>query len=180
MSLNPFELQLSSAIQRFHMLQRSGDREPGGSKLLPRALDELERALEELRVAQDQLVENRSRLEGMQAELTRQYEKYWQLFDEMPQAYVVTKPDTTITEANLAAAELLNVSQRFLAGKTLSVFVCEDRSGFLQAAARAAGEREPTEMTLRIRPRERATIGISATIRGGETLRWVLSRRVGD
>jgi PAS domain S-box-containing protein len=110
--------------------------------------------------------------------LTAQYEKYWELFNEMPQPYVVTKADTTITEANEAAAELFNVSQRFLCGKTLSLFVCENRTGFLQAVDRTAelGLAEPTEMTMRIRPRERGAIDVAARVRGGKSLRWVLRR----
>jgi PAS domain-containing protein len=176
MALNSLELQLATAVQRFHALQRGSDDPRASGKMLSRALDELEKAIEELRVAQEQLVDNRTRLEGLQAELTRQYQKYWELFDEMPQPYIVTKPDTTIMEANQASAELLNVSQRFLAGKTLSVFVCEDRTGFLQAAERAAAAAEPTELKLRIRPRERAPMDVTAKIRGGEALRWVLAR----
>jgi PAS domain-containing protein len=175
MAINSLELQLAHAVQRFNVLQRSGGADPG-SKLLPRAMDELEKALEELRVAQEQLVENRFRLEGMQAELTRQYQKYWELFDEMPQPYIVTKPDTTITEANQASAELLNVSQRFLTGKTLSVFVCENRSGFLQAVDHAASVTEATQLNFRIRPRERAPMDVCGTVRGGDSLRWVLTR----
>jgi PAS domain S-box-containing protein len=177
MSVDSLELQLAAAVQRFNMLQRRGDAESGkGSTLLARALDEIEKALEELRVAQEQLVENRSRLDQMQSELTAQYEKYWELFNEMPQPYVVTKPDTTISEANEAAAELFNVSQRFLCGKTLSIFVCENRTGFLQAVERAAAAPDVTEMTVRIRPRERGAIDVAAKVRGGKSLRWVLRR----
>jgi PAS domain S-box-containing protein len=177
MSLDSLELQLAAAVHRFNMLQRRGDAESGkGSNLLARALDEIEKALEELRVAQEQLVENRARLDQMQSELTAQYEKYWELFNEMPQPYVVTKADTTITEANEAAAELFNVSQRFLCGKTLSLFVCENRTGFLQAVDRAAGVPDVTEMTVRIRPRERGAIDVAAKVRGGKALRWVLRR----
>jgi PAS domain-containing protein len=173
---NSLELQLATALQRFNTLQRRVEGDPGSaSVLLGRALQELEKALEEVRVAQEQLVENRSRLEHMQDELTQQYQKYWQLFDEMPQPYVVTRQDTTITEANKAASELLNVSQRFLVGKTLSVFVCEGRSRFLLEASRAAELSTPMDLSLRVRPRERAPIDVAATVRGGNSfLRWIL------
>lgn len=177
LSANSLELQLATAMQRFNTLQRRVEGEAGGSTgLLSRALAELEKALEEVRVAQEQLVDNRTRLEQVQAELTQQYEKYWELFDEMPQPYVVTRADTTITEANQATAELLNVSQRFLPGKTLSVFVCEDRTRFLQDVARIASSTEPVELRLRLRPREKAPLDIAAKVRGGDALRWVLAR----
>jgi PAS domain-containing protein len=177
LSANSLELQLATAMQRFNTLQRRVEGEPGGSNgLLSRALAELERALEEVRVAQQQLVDNRVQLEQVQAELTQQYQKYWELFDEMPQPYVVTRTDTTITEANQATAELLNVSQRFLPGKTLSVFVCEDRTRFLQDVARITSSQESAELRLKVRPREKAPLDIVAKVRGGEALRWVLVR----
>jgi PAS domain-containing protein len=176
-SANSLELQLATAMQRFNTLQRRMDGEPGGSStLLARALSELEKTLEEVRVAHEQLIDNRVRLAQVQDELSRQYEKYWQLFDEMPQPYVVTRSDTTITEANQATAELLNVSQRFLPGKTLSVFVCEGRTQFLQNVAAIAANPEAVELRLRLRPREKAPLDVSAKVRGGEALRWVLAK----
>src|SRR5262249_25905896 len=132
MAIDALELQLASALQRYHTLQRRAEtqqKDPGA--LTTRTLAELGTALEEIRVAQEQIVENRRRMESLQAELATQAAKYWELFDEMPDAYVVTRPDTTILEVNRAAAELFNVSQRFLVGKTLSVFICEDRGRFL-------------------------------------------------
>ena len=177
MSGDSLELQLASATQRFNALLRRSKVESGpGSTLLQGALVEIEKALQELRAAQEQLVENRARLDQVQNELTAQYEKYWDLFNEMPHPYVVTRPDTTIEEANEAAAELFNVSQRFLCGKTLSLFVCENRTGFLEAVARVGTATEPTEMTVRIRPRERGAIEVAAKVRGGKTLRWTLRR----
>lgn len=174
-SVDSLELQLASAQQRLATLQRRASAESADSKLLPRALKEAENLLEQLRVAQEQLVEGRQRLEGMQAELTKQYEKYWELFDEMPDPYVVTKPDSSIVEANRAAAELFNVSQRFLIGKPLSVFVCQDRSGFLKALESMGDHTRPTELPFRLRPRERAPLDVSATVRAdGRSIRWVV------
>jgi PAS domain-containing protein len=174
-SLNSLELQLATAMQRFNTLQRRVDAESGEStSLMSRALHELERALEEVRVAQDQLIDNRSRMEQLHEELAQQYRKYADLFDEMPQPYIVTRSDTTIIEANKAAAEFLNVSPRFLVGKALSVFVCENRTQFLQDCAQPDALTS-TELKVRIRPRERAPIDVIATVRGRPgSLRWVL------
>jgi PAS domain-containing protein len=175
-SINSIELQLATALQRFNTLQRRVDADPGqSSTLLSRALHELERALEEVRVAQEQLLENQAHLEDVQVELAQQYEKYWQLFDDMPQPYVVTGADSTIAEANKAAAELLNVSQRFLVGKPLSVFICQERGRFLEEAARAAAGAAAIELTVKLRPRERAPIDVAVTVSGGSSsLRWIL------
>jgi PAS domain S-box-containing protein len=174
--MDALELQIASALQRYTALQRRATVERSDQpKLFSRALKELEGALEELRVAQEQLIENRARMEQLQADLTQQYQKYWTLFDLLPQPYMVTTPDSTIVEANKAASELFNVSQRFLIGKTMSVFVCEDRSKFLTEAGRAANGKAPVEMSFRLRPRERAPLDASARVSGdGASLRWLL------
>ena len=175
MTLDSLELQLASALQRYNTLSRRAQAHREPSTLLAKSLTELGTALEEVRVAQEQLIENRSRMELLQDELRRQYEKYWQLFDEMPEAYVVSRPDSTIVEVNKAAAQLLNVSQRFLIGKTLSVFVCEDRAAFLSTSARAAAAPEPLDVSIKLRPRERAPLTVRARVSGDEgTLRWIL------
>ena len=92
MAIDVLEMQLVSAVQRLATLQRRAGTDRDHGKLLERALKELEAALEEVRVAQEQLVENRTRMEQLQVELTKQSERYWELFDEMPQPYVVTRP----------------------------------------------------------------------------------------
>jgi PAS domain-containing protein len=81
--------------------------------LLTRALAELATALDDLRLAQEHILEHRHRIEELQAQLRDQQAKYWELFDEMPDPSVVTKPDTTIVEVNRAAVNLFNVSQRY-------------------------------------------------------------------
>jgi PAS domain S-box-containing protein len=173
MTIDALELQLASAIQRFNSLQRraSTAREP--AHLLTRALYELGQVLEQLRVAQEQLVDQRRRTEALQEEMRKQNARYWQLFDEIPQPYLVTRPDSTIVEVNKAAADLLNVSQRFLAGKALSMFVCEDRSGFLARIAELVAHRTESQFDLRVRPRERAPLNVKAVARADEaSVRW--------
>jgi PAS domain S-box-containing protein len=98
---------------------------------------------------------------------------YWQLFDEIPQPSVVTRADSTILEANKAAAELLNVGQRSLAGRALSVFVCEDRTGFLSRIAELVAHRSASQFDLKVRPRERAPLHVKVMARADErSLRW--------
>jgi PAS domain-containing protein len=174
-TLDTFELQLASALQRYNTLQRRAETHREPAPLLAKTLAELGTALEELRVAQEQLFENRLRMEQLHVELRQQSQRYWQLFDEMPDAYAVTRPDSVIVEANKAAAQLLNVSQRFLIGKALSVFVCEDRARFFSACGRATAETTPFELTLKLRPRERAPLLVGARVSGDTSgLRWVL------
>jgi PAS domain S-box-containing protein len=174
-ALDSLELQLASAVQRFNQLQRRAETNKEPISLLARSLAELSTALEEVRVAQEQIVEGRARMEQLQEDLRRQAERYWQLFDDIPQPYVVTKPTSAIIEANKAAAELFNVSQRFLVGKTLSVFVCEERTSFLDKCAQVAAEGTVAEFSLKIRPRERAPRTVGVRVQGdASSLRWLL------
>jgi Transcriptional regulator containing PAS, AAA-type ATPase, and DNA-binding domains len=176
MAIDGLELQLVSAVQRFGTLQRRADAEPGSGKLFARSMKELEGALELLRVAQAQLLENRERVEQLQHDLGREREKYGLLLDQMSQPYVVTQADSKIIEANRAAAELFNVSQRFLVGKLMSVFVCENRSTFLVDIATLAKQPRTTELAFKLRPRERAPVEIAARVStDGRSLRWVLN-----
>lgn len=175
MSLDALEMQLASAVQRFNTLQRRAASHKEPATLLSRSLAELSTALEEVRVAQEQIIDSRLRMEQVQEQLRLQSERYWQLFDEIPEAYVVTKPDSTIVEVNKAASALFNVSQRFLVGKTLSLFVGEGRTAFLQESARIATDGSTTEIVLKLRPRERAPLDITARVSGdGTILRWLL------
>ena len=176
MAADSLELQLALALQRFSTLQRRAESDRvDARRLLDRSLEQLEASLEELRVTQELLTESRDRMEQLRTALRTQSLKYWQLFDEMPEAYVITQADSSIVQANRAAAELFNVSQRFLVGKTLSVFVCEDRAHFLANTDRAAREGQTTDLAFKLRPRERAPIEVAARVTGdGSGLRWLI------
>jgi PAS domain S-box-containing protein len=175
MAVDPLELRLVSAFQRFQALQRQADTHSGHGTPLTRALAELGTALEDLRLGQERILEHRHRIEELQAQLRDQQAKYWELFDEMPDPAVVTKPDTTILEVNRAAVNLFNVSQRYLVGKTLSVFVCENRAHFVEESGRIAQKQDSTDLQLKLRPRERAPLAVRVRVRGdGARLRWIL------
>jgi len=181
MTVEPLELRLVSALQRFQTLQRQATTHRDTGPLLTRALAELNAALEELRVAAERVAELRRRNEQLQAELRERDVKYFELFDEMPEPSLLTEPDTTIVEVNRAAVELLNVSQRYLVGKPLSIFVCEDRAGFLAESGRLVQSRQAAELPLKLRPRERAPLDLRARVRGdGTRLRWILQSPVAN
>jgi PAS domain-containing protein len=172
-------MQLSTALHRLTVLQRRAEHlSPDTPKLLQRTLKELEGALEQLRAAQDQLVAQRDELSAAQALLEVERRKYWQLFDAVGDACVVTTPDGEILEANRAAAALLNISQRFLIGRSLAVFVCTDRARVLAHAKRLAEYGGTAEWIFSIRPRERAPFDaacrVAASDVGERTLRWLL------
>jgi PAS domain S-box-containing protein len=152
---------------------------PEPPKVLQQTLHELSAAIEELQVAQEQLLESRRLLELTREELQRERDKYRTLFDSAPEAYLVTGPHSEILEANKAAAELLNISQRFLNGKVLSVFVCDERARFVAQTARLADAGGSVDWMLCLRPRERAPVEVAARVvstgaNGDRVLRWML------
>ena len=87
MAVDSLELQLASALQRYHTLRRRAEAQKESPALLTRTLAELGTALEQLRVAQEQMFDARNRLHDLQAQLTDQRNRYWELFDQMPLPY---------------------------------------------------------------------------------------------
>lgn len=99
--------------------------------LLPLAFKELGVASEELQVVVEELQQQNEQLAAARAAAEVEYQRYQELFDEIPSAYLVTDPVGIIQEANRAAAKLLKVEQRFLIGKPLIVFIAEsERENF--------------------------------------------------
>jgi PAS domain S-box-containing protein len=179
-SVDSLEQQITTAVGKLNVLQRRVEAySPEPPKVLRQALNELATTIEELQVAQEQLVESRHLLEVAREELQRERDKYWQLFDSAPDPYLVTGSNSEIVEANRAAAELLNISQRFLMGKVLSVFVCDERARFVAQAARLAQTGGSADWMLRLRPRERAPIEVAVRVvatgkASDASLRWML------
>jgi PAS domain S-box-containing protein len=176
-TVNTIRVQLAAALRKLATLQRQVELQP--DRLVQEAIDELRRALEDLRRAEEQLGAEREQVEAARAELLAEREKYTQLFDAAPEPYLVTDARLTILGANRAASELFNISQRFLAGKALSIFISKDRPRFLSDAARLASTGESTRWSFGIRPRERASLSVAARVvthatEEGLELHWVL------
>ncbi|HEY9781565.1 MAG TPA: PAS domain-containing protein, partial [Leptolyngbyaceae cyanobacterium] len=78
------------------------------------ALEELKVALEELHVASEEMKQQNEELKIARtiAEIERQ--RYHELFELAPDGYIVTDDAGIIREANRAAANLLNLSPKFL------------------------------------------------------------------
>jgi PAS domain S-box-containing protein len=181
-SVDSLHLQITSALNRLSQLQRRASQLPNEPpKVLLQALSELEQALEELRIAQQHLIEQRDEIEALHSALEQERQKYYRFFDDAPDAYLVTSPQAHIIEANRAAAELLNISQRFLVGKNLSVFICSDRNRMLTQAQQLAESGGAADWVFSLRPRERAPFRVAVrAIVADDTpersLRWMLRR----
>jgi PAS domain S-box-containing protein len=80
----------------------------------------LELGIEELNVLWEEL-------QGQSEHLARERQRYAELFDFAPDAYLVTDADGKIGEANRAAVEMLLASAAYLANKPLVLFIPFER-----------------------------------------------------
>lgn len=114
--LEKFQTNLDRLYQNAKTSERSSaDLLSAAYKELGTASEELQVAAEELSVQSEELVIARSQIEA-------ERRHYQELFEYLPQAYILTDAQATILQANHAAATLLNIESRFLIGKPLEVF----------------------------------------------------------
>lgn len=188
---DPFSRELRSARDRIAELQRrSGtDRAPEGG-LLPEVLAELDVAIEELSVTGEELRDQTDELTATRRALEAERQRYQELFEAAPVAYLVTDPMARVGEANRAAAALLGVAQGFLAGKPLAAYVDgTDRWGFRSMVNRLyhGQDQRVADWPLRLRCRGGELVTVTATVEpvrdhdgGLAGLRWLLRELEGD
>src|SRR5215216_5714823 len=111
--------------ERIRALYQQGNRMAQQDDILSTAFEELTLALEQLQAAEEKLRQQPERWQDIRAELEMEAQRYQDLFDHAPAAYLVTSLDGTIRQANVAAATLLESSARALVGRALSFFVPE-------------------------------------------------------
>jgi PAS domain S-box-containing protein len=117
--------------------------------------------------------------------LAAQLQRYRELFEHAPAAYLVTDAAGTIREANRLAARLLGVTPRLLEGQPLLVFVAaEDRWALRDQLWLTSSRRERSEWDLRLQPPRHGAVPARAAVgvvrdRSGQVreLRWLLQER---
>ena len=126
--------------------------------LLAEGLEELATAFEQLHVAQEELRVQTEALAAADAVAAAERERYRDLFDNAPLAYLVTDEDGVVGRANVAAGDLLGSSPRHLVGKPLSSFVHpDDRDAFLARLSALRAGAAPAGQTVRVLPRPAGT-----------------------
>jgi PAS domain S-box-containing protein len=151
-----FRQQIDDLYARVAALKYSPDESSTTRDLLDDLLNDLMTALEELDVAEDEVREQNETLESTRDALAYERQRYQQLFDFAPDAYIVTDLNGTIRQANQAAEMMLNLEQKFLISKPLSVFVVEDqRSWFRSIVGHLQKTGEPQSHQLMLLPRKR-------------------------
>jgi PAS domain S-box-containing protein len=104
----------------------------GGAGLHPdvpqfsEALEACSTTLEELQVAGEELRQQSDELATARQAIEEERQRYWDLFESAPDAYLVTDLHGNIQEANRTAAKLLSDRREFLTGKPLAVYVAKE------------------------------------------------------
>ncbi len=129
LNLDDFAKQIQDWCQRLAQLQQLTDESsltPQQQEIIVTAVEGLSTAFAELQVANEELYQQHEELLVTQQALIAERQRYQQLFEFAPDAYLVTDVNGLIQEANRAAATLLNHSQQFLVGKPLACYVVEE------------------------------------------------------
>jgi len=127
-----FVHQIESMRSRVALLnQKANQLSLPPQNFLEESFVELSTALEQIQVAQKELLQQNEELATTRQALETQRQRYQELFNFAPDAYLVTDAHGTIQEANCAAAILLNISKQSLVGKVLASFIpLEERKAF--------------------------------------------------
>ncbi|MCI0447745.1 PAS domain S-box protein, partial [bacterium] len=99
---------------------------------LSEAFEELFILLEELRLAEKELRVKDDELMSMREIMEIERERYQELFEHAPDAYLLTDPDITVQQFNHAAAELFQIPNVNLFGLTLMLFIDESHHQILR------------------------------------------------
>ena len=175
-----FRRAVADARARVGELRRRGHEHGGedGQELL----EELLTAHEELQVTEEELRVQNEELARSEAALEAERLRYWEMFQQAPDAYLVTDPGGTILECNHAAGALLNVSARRLFRKPLGVFVPGDaRREFRARLAQAAQLGRLDDWETILQPRRGEPVEVACTVAavrgpdgGVKALRWMV------
>ncbi|HEY9664801.1 MAG TPA: PAS domain S-box protein, partial [Allocoleopsis sp.] len=141
--------------------------------------EELRQTLEELRVKEEELRQQNEQLEATQQTLELERQRYQDLFEFAPDAYLVTDIYGGIQEVNCAAARLFNVTPHRLISKPLATFISNaDRHNFRTHLAQFNFQQN---WEVNVKPREGAPIPVLISVTNIKNLqdevvglRWLL------
>ncbi|HAA28595.1 MAG TPA: PAS domain-containing sensor histidine kinase [Cyanobacteria bacterium UBA8553] len=135
MSLNDLTLQIEDMQERvtqLHKQTNSSSSHLQQLEVMMTALAELGFAIDELQLANQQLQAKNEELAIAHQTIAAERQRYQQLFEEAPDAYLVTDTLGVIVEANSAAASLLGSSPRYLPRRPLANFVPKEEREFFR------------------------------------------------
>lgn len=183
MNVDIFLQQINALQGRLDRLyQKTNTAQPSKDLILPTALKELGTTSEELHVAAEELLQQTETLVSLQQQLEVERRRYQDLFEFMPDAYLVTNLQGKIQEANQVAATLLGVEQPQLQGKLLINFVPIERRSIFRAKLNRLHQYDRVQhFTISLEPRLGDSLEVALSVAPvyeslGQliALRWIL------
>ena len=180
-----FQEQVRTLRDRIAAWNGAADSARTSRSSVEEAEEELNAAMEQLRAAEAELHRQLADLQNTRAAFENERRRYYDLFHFAPDGYLVTDLDGVVREANASATALLRVSERFLLGKPLALFVApEDRRTLRTELMRCLGDaNRVNELPIRLQPRSgRAfeaalTVAVVGDRRGRPSgLRWLVRK----
>jgi PAS domain S-box-containing protein len=179
MTLDQFARALASARQRVAPLLDAPPPAPPEATATS-SVSEMALMLEELNVAEEEMRQQADELVLTRDQLEQERRRFLELFEEAPDAYLVTDDAGVVREANQAAERMLEIDRGRLRGKPLAAMVDENfRRAFRLMLDLRCGAPENIEFDTTIRPRGGSSLDVAVRIRrgrgpGGPELRWSL------
>ena len=129
-------------------------------------LQEMATGMEEMRVAEEELTVQAEQLLASHAAVGRERERYAELFEFAPDAYLVTDARGKILEANGTAERLLGVSLRHLSGKLVQSFIGSNDLRAVRTLLNDLGVGSGAARTIELElvPREKDPVPVEARV----------------
>lgn len=175
-------LRQTLAILRARLREEgpSGEVRASLREMVEDTLQELQTSLEELEVSYEELLAQDNALQSALATARIERQRYQELFDEAPEAFIVTDARGVIREGNKAAARLLNTSPQFLVNHPIASFISQEERPSIRGLIDGSVE-QTQEWDVQMRPRNAAAFAAALTMtpmtdaRGAvQALRWHL------
>ena len=181
-TLQMLAVRTNTALGRLSSLQRRAAKIPSSEGgVLRSALKELSDAVELLQVANDQLEMQLQELSRAKTSAVAADRRFSEMFLVLPCACVWTSMSGDITEANQAAAALLNVSRQHLAGRPFVLFLADRASVQDALIGFSSGATWSVDFDGEVRPRGRRPRAVQVLGRrfdgGDDQLCWFLVER---
>jgi len=173
----------TSLRARLSSLERRLQHAPGdASRVAPECLRELEVAVSRLDALHDNLRQRDAEVRQLRGVVDSVEQRLSALVAMVDCGYLLTDVSGVIQDANPVAARILNISRKSLAGRPFVLFIASGRVELMARLSTLAEAAAPTDLDLRLRPRERQLLSVRTRIcpvRDGSAnaigLQWLLT-----
>jgi PAS domain S-box-containing protein len=181
-NINLLSYRIEKINRRLSLLYQNVNGLPSSQvELMPKILLELGFVSEALQVVMRELTEQNEKFTVMQGEIEAERQRYQNLFELVPNAYLVTDTSLSIKEANRAAINLLNIQQQLLIGRSLIELVYPEDRPFFKAKLCQRDRQNPIELSVRLQQERGKLLDTAITITttsnwksNSEILHWLL------